>query len=303
MNQPLQALRSEVRSLVNKSSASSAAKKLRKFRRDPRAFLRDSRLAARTEPKSVPLAEDPLEQRLDALLGAAHGSQFAKICNILARRRLVLFRDKFSRHYLSSLGLAPNTVVDVGVNYGTADLYAAFPDAKFLLIDPHEVNFQACMRRFPHLTYDFMPCAAGSQPGKVSFNVSRVSGHSSVVHRVDPATGHTQELKEVDVVRLDDALIGGGYQPRYGIKIDTEGFELEVLKGTERILADVEFIIAELQVKRIFRDSYRFSEVVQFLGERGFELFDVLNARGRSPNHLDCLFLPHGHPQLRFEAG
>jgi hypothetical protein len=46
MNNPLRTLRSEMRSLVDKSSGSSAARKLRKLRRDPRAFFRDSRLIA-----------------------------------------------------------------------------------------------------------------------------------------------------------------------------------------------------------------------------------------------------------------
>jgi len=37
--------------------------------------------------------------------------------------------------YLSRLG-HPNTVFDVGVGFGTYELYRAFPKAKFVLIEP-----------------------------------------------------------------------------------------------------------------------------------------------------------------------
>src|SRR3954449_6529991 len=40
--------------------------------------------------------------------------------------------------HVKRLGFAPATVIDVGVAYGTPELYDAFPDARFLLVDPLE---------------------------------------------------------------------------------------------------------------------------------------------------------------------
>jgi FkbM family methyltransferase len=247
-----------------------------------------------------------LDQRIEALFddfNELRGERFVELCRAFDRHRVVVFRDKFSRFFLHSLGLEPRTVVDVGVNYGTPDLYASFPKAKFLLLDPHPVNFQACMRLFPNLSYDFMQCAAGSAPGKTSFSVAPVSGHSSMMSRSDYSSATAVGEKQVEVVRLDHVLVERGYPAPYGIKVDTEGFELEVLKGAEGVLPNVEFIIAELSIKRIFKDGYRFSEVIEYLGAQGFELFDVLNARGWAPNYLDCLFLPYGHKNLEFASG
>ncbi len=33
-------------------------------------------------------------------------------------------------------GLRPGTLIDVGVAHGTPELYAAFPDARLLLVEP-----------------------------------------------------------------------------------------------------------------------------------------------------------------------
>ena len=230
-----------------------------------------------------------------------HGEDFARLVRALDQHGLVLMKDKFSAHFLKSLRLTAQTVVDVGVNYGTYGLYSAFPGAKFVLIDPNPVDFSPCIARVPNMNYEFKACAAGSTNGKATFTVASVSGHSSLVERAKEFPGSARERKEVDVVRLDQLLADGGYARPYGIKIDTEGFELEVLKGCTGILPDVEFIIAELCIKRIFPGSYHVSDVVHYLGERGFELFDVLNARGWAPNHLDCLFLRRDDPRFKFE--
>src|SRR5882762_6759290 len=46
---------------------------------------------------------------------------------------------------LKRSGFAPKTVFDVGVAAGTPDLYAAFPQARFYLIDPTRQSL-------PHMT-------------------------------------------------------------------------------------------------------------------------------------------------------
>ena len=38
--------------------------------------------------------------------------------------------------HISSLGFKPATVIDVGVAYGTHELYKGFPKARHLLIEP-----------------------------------------------------------------------------------------------------------------------------------------------------------------------
>lgn len=281
------------------------AKKLQRLRKLSGIFAPPNARAKRPAPAvSVKEASRTPETWVDGLLEnfeGLHGETFARVVRAFDKHRFVLMKDKFSAHYLKSLRFAAQTVVDVGVNYGTYDLYSAFPDAKFLLLDPNPVDFSRCIARVPNMNYEFKACAAGSSNGKASFTVASVSGHSSLVERAKEFPGSAVEQKEVDVVRLDELLANGNYARPYGVKIDTEGFELEVLKGCTGVFPDVEFIIAELCVKRIFPGSYHVSNVVEFLGAHGFELFDILNARGWAPNHFDCLFLRRDDPRFKFE--
>ena len=98
-------------------------------------------------------------------------------------------------------------------------------------------------------------------------------------------------ITEVNMETLDNIIKQNEYQSPYGIKIDTEGYELEVLKGMTESMADIDFIIAEVSVKKRFMNSYDFSELISLLSKNNFELIDILNNTIDSPRFFDCLFV------------
>ncbi|MBK8284631.1 MAG: FkbM family methyltransferase [Ahniella sp.] len=59
------------------------------------------------------------------------------------------------------------------------------------------------------------------------------------------------------------------------IKLDVQGFELEVLKGAERLLPNVEVILAEVNLLDIHKDVPLVHEVSNWLADHGFVSFDV----------------------------
>ncbi len=205
---------------------------------------------------------------------------------------MIIFREKFSSYYLRSLKLDAKTIVDVGTNNGTEPLYSAFPDAKFVLIDPLQEELNECRKKYPNLNADFHCLAVGAKTGTLTIIKTSVSGHSSAMSRNSDENG---KQISVEMRRLDELLSAHEYQRPYGIKIDTEGYELEVLHGLTHSLSDVEFIIAEVSIKKIFKDGYKFSDIIDFMSKNNFQLFDILNAAGHQPNHFDCLFLPANH--------
>ena len=97
---------------------------------------------------------------------------------------------------------------------------------------------------------------------------------------------------------LDEILLENNHAAPFGIKIDAEGFEMEVLKGAGHVILMASFVIIEVSVKRRFALNYKFSEVVNFMASRNFELLDVLNAGAAEPNFLDCLFVPYSSSRL-----
>ena len=91
--------------------------------------------------------------------------------------------------------------------------------------------------------------------------------------------------------RLTQSL---GLEPPFGVKVDTEGFELEVVKGLGSCWTKVSFIIWEASIRQRFVGSYQISELVTFMLQHDVLMFNVLNAPERHPRYYDILFLPRG---------
>ena len=80
-------------------------------------------------------------------------------------------------------------------------------------------------------------------------------------------------------------------KPPIGIKIDTEGYELEVVRGLTRHWDSVQFVICEASIRKRFVNSYQMSELISYMLERDFMLFNFLNAEDQRPRYYDILFV------------
>ena len=173
----------------------------------------------------------------------------------LRREGLVAVRNREGADHLAGYGFAPDVVADVGVHHGTPALYAAFPQAQFVLIDPR-AEVADDLRARP-ARYDFVACAAGPVTARRALGIPVTKrGPAAAMAGFRAITGPMArsvtevETREVDMRPLDDIL--AGYPGRVGLKIDTEGFELDVLQGADATLARADFVILELSLTRRF---------------------------------------------------
>lgn len=197
---------------------------------------------------------------------------------------------KFNAKYLRQFGFEARTVFDIGVLEGTPPIYRTFGDRKLVLIDPLPDLEGGIRVRWPTLDFDFHEVALGSAPGSTTLHVYDQPGRSGMLERTVMADCPARSVK-VPMTTLDNIIAKHGYLPPYGIKLDTEGYELEILKGATETLRRTEFIVAETCIKKRFQGGYRFSEIVCFLAEHGLELADILTWRPQPPWFLDCLFM------------
>ena len=64
----------------------------------------------------------------------------------------------------------------------------------------------------------------------------------------------------------------------YGIKIDAEGDEFNILSGlSEKYSSNVNFIVVEVIVKPSYKDGYFASDIFNWMSKNNFELVSFLN--------------------------
>jgi FkbM family methyltransferase len=141
------------------------------------------------------------------------------------------------------------------------------------------------------LIYDF---ALGAQTGIKRFNVMKadtlssfLAPDSSVTDLFAPynAVDHTEY---VQVNTLDSVLAQLRTQRDIGeglfLKIDTQGYDLEVLGGADRSLSEISAVQTELSCLRLYKEMPGYIEVLDALDKRGFQL------SGLFPVSQDTLF-------------
>jgi FkbM family methyltransferase len=177
--------------------------------------------------------------------------------------------------------LDTTVVLDVGASVG---MYAR--GLRRLGFDSRIVSFEPLAEAFAQLEgaakedprWDCRRTALGSSDGTAEINVAGNSTSSSLLEMEERQVQSAPKARyvrteQVPVARLDSIwpqLVSGG--DRVFLKLDVQGFELEVLKGAEACLPSVDCIQAELSFVPLYADAPSFVELIEYLGERGFRL-------------------------------
>jgi FkbM family methyltransferase len=129
-----------------------------------------------------------------------------------------------------------NLFIDVGANVGSYAIWAAEIGAEVIALEPAEDTFGLLQENFALNGYPVtaVKAAAGSACGSVRFTAGR-----DTVNRIDPR-GST----ETAIVTIDSLI---GDRQVAGMKVDVEGFELEVLRGCERALSEHRIHLIQLE--------------------------------------------------------
>jgi FkbM family methyltransferase len=174
----------------------------------------------------------------------------------------------FLREYLPSME-AP-TVFDVGANEGkySAAVLEANGNARVVAFEPHPQTHQRLLNRVSRMGHiTAINAACGASAGRLTlFDRPGSSGttHASL-HEGALKQASEQETVQtiVEVVDLDTFAAENGISAIHLLKIDTEGHELEVLKGAkillrERRIKAIQFEFNEMNiVSRVFFKDFR----------------------------------------------
>jgi FkbM family methyltransferase len=121
--------------------------------------------------------------------------------------------------------------------------------------------------------------AVGRQPGELQLNVmadSLVSNSflmpvEETWREIDYKHGEIAK-RSVPVIRLDDYARDQSRGEVYLLKIDVQGFELEVLEGAVDLLHRTDYVFVEAAIRPLYEGAPRFTTVHDWLDAHGFHL-------------------------------
>lgn len=175
------------------------------------------------------------------------------------------------------VGFRPEHIVDIGANHGTWTRLALryFPEAQYTLVEPQawlKKSVEDLLKSTPRIHWHSV--GAGEKAGTLKLTVAQRDDSSSFRFSSEEAQALGRRQVDVPVVTLEQLVREFALPVPDIIKIDAEGTDLSVLKGTGSLLGATEifFIEAGVMHKTIENDVF---SVVQTMREHGYRMFDI----------------------------
>ena len=196
-------------------------------------------------------------------------------------------------------GFEAKVIYDVGANIGTWTMLAKafFKDAVVHGFEPltdHIKKFQSNTGNLSSVT--IQPFCLGNENTTTVINVSSFSDSSSILEATPlefEQYGIKKANEETVFVKRAEDLINEGAVPVPNImKLDVQGFELEVLKGMGKYMEQVNYLIVEVSFKQYYYGQAMFLDIANYLA--GFNIniyaFGHSTPLGQELGQIDVLF-------------
>ena len=192
---------------------------------------------------------------------------------------------------LKKRGFSPKTIVDVGAFQGDWSNLARqiWPESKAIMIEPNLAKQPKVSETADQLGAILFDDLIGAEDGRVvEFNVME-SGSSVMSERSSlPRTVESRRLRTLD------SVLNGVSSPVL-LKIDAQGYELEILRGAVQSLPTFEGILLEIAVIEINEGAPLLHDVIAYMKSAGFVTYDILEIHRRpldgALNQVDIFFV------------
>jgi FkbM family methyltransferase len=162
-------------------------------------------------------------------------------------------------------------VLDVGANIGQSAtaLLSLFPGADLHCFEPAPSAFMALSRntaRLPAVRVHHLAV------GEVEGTVLITDAGTSTMNGISDTEG-----AKVSSVRVDRFCRDNGIEHVRYLKVDTEGYDLHVLRGAAGILPDTDFVECEVSANEYNRYHVGYIDVFEFMTKAGFSVLHILD--------------------------
>lgn len=180
------------------------------------------------------------------------------------------------------------------------------PESFALLVDLEEKE-RTAMR-----SISFSPVAVGAKAGSVVFrvaNASEVSGilspEAELLDRVPTGDHGLKATLEVEQICIDDFIAEKQLAKVNVLKIDTEGYDLEVVRGATESLRQgvVDVVVCEVFFVKYRENQAYYWDIATELANLGFSFVNLFDARNTGQGRLYTANAIWASPSLSLKLG
>jgi FkbM family methyltransferase len=207
-------------------------------------------------------------------------------------------------------GTGPKVIIDVGANIGQSiwNFHHAFRQPTIHAFEPGVETFA----KLQSLTSGLLGLhlnnyALGSEAGVMQFRANSRPEMSSLLEPSVDCWGRVEERRDTVVKTLDEYCVEQNIPAIDILKSDTQGFDLEVIKGARELLSRraIHLIYMEVILCDMYKGLPSVDEIYSFLTEQGFNLVSFYQFQYQHPRAAwtDALFANSGWSANRLVAG
>jgi len=198
-------------------------------------------------------------------------------------------------HYNEIKNLDFDILIDVGANKGQFSKLVQIVNSNCIIyaFEPVSRAYQVLKTFCHNENFHSFNHAVGSKTDEKNIIVSRSHDNSSFLaptSKQDKLSGGKSKFKYLEkstIKMLDELNINKSNNCL--LKIDVQGYELEVLKGAHKTLKSIKYLIIEVSRHRLYEGQSIEDEVIGYLEERNFT---KLHSYNNNPNsQSDILFI------------
>lgn len=201
----------------------------------------------------------------------------------------------FYRH-VRRIGFRPATVIDVGVAWGTPELYKTFPDAYYYLFEALPVFEPSVRRILRRRRGEYWITALANESGERTIYVGAEPLRRAGASIYQQSETEGAAAIPIKLTRLDDAMAGKLMDAPALLKIDAQGADIEVLRGGQNTLRRCELVVAEAAFYPLDNPDNQVHKVIAFMDSIGFAVYDFFSPMLRPHDHatgqIDIAFAP-----------
>lgn len=224
-------------------------------------------------------------------------------------RWLSMTSDVYCFSELKRRGVDLGRIVDVGAYEGhwTRMIKQQFPQADVLMVEPlraKQANLERLIDEYPG-TVQLASEVIGEADNKwIEFNEAETG--SSVLCDVSGSPAAIATPCRRKLRTLDSLLAEKSFSPVDLLKLDVQGYELQVLAGARETLADTSFVLVEASLQRLYEDSPLVADVLARMESLNFQLYDITELHRRpldgATAQADLLFVRKQSPLVAHEG-